>query len=84
MLSDAIQTKQERNPESLKAKQHFLLEEAKSALLNGDLRTAARLFRDVSTLSIDLGDREMATDYFTKAEKIMRLLKSTQEAILRA
>nr|MDO8112481.1 hypothetical protein [Candidatus Sigynarchaeota archaeon] len=84
MLSNSVQTHHEPNPENLKAKRRVFLDEAKKALFSGDLRSAARLFREISILCSDLGDHEMAMEYFTRAEKITRLLKSTQDAILRA
>jgi hypothetical protein len=73
-----------KKQDNLIEKRKKILDEAKEFLLNGNLGSAAKAFRDVAIICSDLGEFEQSMNFSNQADKLGRLFRSTQEAVLRA
>lgn len=73
-----------KKQDNLIEKRKKILDEAKEFLLNGNLGGAAKAFRDAAVICGDLGEFEQAVNFSNQADKLGRLFRSTQEAVLRA
>ncbi|MFX0100879.1 MAG: ADP-ribosylation factor-like protein [Candidatus Hodarchaeota archaeon] len=57
------------------------MEAAEEALNNGNFQQARDLFMDISDLSIQLGDDNMAQEFYQRAEKIGEMLQSVEPGV---
>ncbi|MHA2005875.1 MAG: ADP-ribosylation factor-like protein [Promethearchaeota archaeon] len=57
-------------------KRDILMENAQTALEQGEFKEAVEIFKEISDLCLDLGDDSLAVDFQNKSEKINKMLTS--------